>query len=387
MHWTKAGQNDGRENTLLTEADSLISAARARDRFWLKILRIVEADEKHPDCVRLVEVISYTATAFWLTSRETLQMPTAPVNLGLIGLGSSWEKRFRPALAKLASKLRVVAVYDNIVSRAEQAARETGARVVGGVAVLADRPDVQALLLLDAGWQGSAVLQLLEDRHKPLLLAAPMDVSLFELQRFHKRAESHGLTIMPAFPRRCTPASNRLQELLATQLGRPLRVEVLISPTSLQAVPFATEADFGGHAPSPQNPLLEWVDWCHYLFRAVPQQVTRRSDGQGLRLDFPSVTPNTLRIAEVSLCPTSPIADQPTFDEVRLRCERGNARMLGATEIEWTADGSMRSETLAAERTEIEVLLDHFCRRVVGGLIPVPTLEDLVRAQQCLGSH
>lgn len=55
--------------------------------------------------------------------------------------------------------------------------------------------------------------------------------------------------------------------------------------------------------------------------------------------------------------------------------------MLGPTTVEWTADGKQQSEELTAERTETEVLLDHFCRRAVGGLIPVPTLEDLMRAK------
>ncbi len=312
-------------------------------------------------------------------------MASAPVNLGLIGLGPFWESRFRPALTKLSSKLNVVAVYDNVVSRAEQAARETNARVVGGVAALADRANVQALLLLDIGWQGAAILHLLSDRRKPILLAARMDATLSELQQWHDRAVSHGVTIMPAFPRRCTPASNRLQELMATQLGRPLRAEISISPASLQAVPFATESDFGGQSPPPQDPLLEWSDWCHYLFRAVPQQVTRRGDGQGLRLDFPRLAPNgspqDTGIAELSLCLNPPVADRPMLDEVHLTCERGQARLLGPTTIEWTTDGQRQSEELTAERTETEVLLDHFCRRAVGGLIPVPTLEDLMRAK------
>ncbi len=312
-------------------------------------------------------------------------MATAPVNLGLVGLGPSWESRFRPALAKLASKLHVVAVYDNVVSRAEQAARETGARVVGGVAALADRANVHALLLLDSGWQGAATLRLLSERQKPLLLAAKLEIPPFELQQLHENAVSHGLTIMPAFPRRCTPASNRLQELLATQLGRPLRAEIAISPTSLHAIPFATDADFGGIAPSPPDPLLEWIDWCHYLFRASPQQVTRRGDRQGLRLDFPPLSSNEPRFAELSLCPTAPIPGQPTLDEVRLSCERGEARLIGPAAVEWTSDGNTQSEELTAERTETEVLLDHFCRRVVGGLIPVPTLEDLAHARLCLG--
>ena len=313
-------------------------------------------------------------------------MATTPVNLGLIGRGPFWERRFRPALAKLEPRLKVVAVYDNVLGRAEQAARETHARVVGGITTLVDRPDVQALLWLDAGWQGSSILRLLCERRKPVLMAVGCELPLSELQPLHEQAASYGLKIVPAFPKRCTPASNRLQELLATQLGRPQRIEVTISPASLEAIPFATEADFGGASPSPQDPLLEWTDWAQYVFRALPQQITRRGDRQGMRLDFaPLSTSSTAaepRIAELSLSPTPPVADQPTLDEVRLQCERGDARLLGSCLIEWTADNVSNSESLIAERTETEVLLDHFCRRVVGGLIPVPDLGDLVRARR-----
>ena len=312
-------------------------------------------------------------------------MTSAPVNLGLVGLGPLWESRYRPALKKLVAKLHVAAVYDNVASRAEHAAREMNARAVGGVAALADRVDVQALVLLDSGWQGSSTLRLLSARRKPILVATPVNAELSELQQWHEQAVAHGVTIMAAFPRRCTPASNRLQELMATQLGRPLRAEIAIAPASLQVLPFATEADFGGQLPPPQDPLLEWADWCHYLFRAAPQQMTRRGDGQGLRLDFPPLIPNGVssptRVAELSLWPTAPVADQPLLDEVRLSCERGQARLLGPTMIEWATDQGQQSEELTAERTETEVLLDHFCRRAVGGLIPVPSLEDLMRAQ------
>lgn len=316
-------------------------------------------------------------------------MASAPVNLGLIGLGPFWESRFRPALTKLSAKLQVVAVYDNVVSRAEQAARETNAHVVGGVSSLVNRADVQALLLLDAGWQGAAALRLVSHCRKPILLAARVDASQSELKQWHHQAVSHGVTAMPAFPHRCTPASNRLQELMATQLGRPLRIEVAISPASMQAVPFATESDFGGQTPPPPDPLLEWTDWCHYLFRAVPQQVTRRSDGQGWHFDFPPLSSSPLdnRVAVLSLCPEPPIIDRPTIDDVRVHCERGEARLLGSTTIEWSADGNQQSEELTAERTETEVLLDHFCRRAVGGLIPVPSLEDLMRARASLSDR
>ena len=317
-------------------------------------------------------------------------MATAPVNLGLIGLGPFWESRYRPALAKLDQRLKVVAVYDNVLSRAEQAARETHSRVVCGITTLLDRDDVQAVLWLEAGWQGSSVLRVLCERRKPVLKGAKCELPLPELLQFQQQAAAHGQTIVPAFPKRCTPASIRLQELLATQLGRPQRIEINIAPASLTAIPFATEADFGGASPPSQDPLLEWTDWSQYLLRALPQQVTRRADGQGLRLEFAAVSPagsaEQLRIVELSLSPAPPVADQPTLDEVRLQCEHGDARLLGSALIEWSSGGESNSESLTTERTETEVLLDHFCRRVVGGLIPVPDLGDLYQARRVIES-
>ncbi len=313
-------------------------------------------------------------------------MTIAPVNLGLIGLGPLWESQYRPALAKLNQRLKVVAVYDNVRSRAEQAAREMQSRFVGGITALVDRPDVQAVLWLDAGWQGPAIMQLLCEHRKPVLKAAKCDLSLSELQQVHEQAAAHGQTIVPAFPKRCTPASIRLQELLATQLGRPQRIEINIAPASLTAIPFATSADFGGATPPSQDPLLEWTDWVQYLFRAVPQQVTRDNGGQSLQLNFtPLQSSNAtteLRNVTLSFSPTPPIPDQPTCDEVCLQCEHGNARLIGSSFIEWTSGSESNTESLIAERTETEVLLDLFCRRVVGGLVPVPDLSDLIRAQQ-----
>jgi hypothetical protein len=35
---------------------------------------------------------------------------------------------------------------------------------------------------------------------------------------------------------------------------------------------------------------------------------------------------------------------------------------------------------LTGEREDLELMLDHFARRVAGGLVPVPTFEDLQHA-------
>ena len=48
----------------------------------------------------------------------------------------------------------------------------------------------------------------------------------------------------------------------------------------------------------------------------------------------------------------------------------------------WESAGKREIESLDSERAAVEVMLDHFSRRVVGGLIPVPTLDDFCRASR-----
>jgi len=37
------------------------------------------------------------------------------------------------------------------------------------------------------------------------------------------------------------------------------------------------------------------------------------------------------------------------------------------------------TESLTADRSEVEVMIDHFCRRLAGGLIPVADISDVCR--------
>ena len=78
---------------------------------------------------------------------------------------------------------------------------------------------------------------------------------------------------------------------------------------------------------------------------------------------------------------------QPWIPEIRLRCERGSAVLNSTTKLSWQLEATERThETLNADRSEEEIMLDIFCRRVVGGLVPVADLNDLLRPIQLLRS-
>jgi hypothetical protein len=72
----------------------------------------------------------------------------------------------------------------------------------------------------------------------------------------------------------------------------------------------------------------------------------------------------------------SPGENRTRYD---VRCQRGTALIESATEITWQTLAGPTTEVLTSDRADVEVMLDHFCRRVVGGLIPVADIGDVCR--------
>ena len=59
----------------------------------------------------------------------------------------------------------------------------------------------------------------------------------------------------------------------------------------------------------------------------------------------------------------------------------GVAEIRSASEVAWrSGDRPMESEKLTSDRSEHDIMLDLFCRRVAGGLIPVPDFFDVSHA-------
>jgi len=189
------------------------------------------------------------------------------VNVGIFGLGAHWETFYLPALQSLGKRMAVRAVYDPVSTRAELAARELGGAAVHGLTALAERSDVQAILLLDAAWHGDASLSIVRRQRKPVYIADRLPHNLVTLDQFHSDAIAEGLTFMPEFGRRYTPATCRLRELIATQLGRPQRILIETAFPRIDAAISPTDrvllADL----------LIGWTDWCRYVVRTKPMVI------------------------------------------------------------------------------------------------------------------
>jgi predicted dehydrogenase len=307
------------------------------------------------------------------------------INVGLVGLGPFWEQRYRPVLERFRSRIRVCAVYDPVASRAQTAAQEFNAHLVTGISALVSRADVRAVLLLENSWQGSEPFRLVLAQKKSAYIAGSLGTDVETIARRHLVGLSEGLTLMPEFSRRYTPATTRLQELMATQIGPPKHIRVKTSMPHPKC-----SAEVPGQS-NPRDFLVGLIDWCRHIVRLPPSSVEMilpepgRTDSHIetiLRIEFnKSRAGGEAPLAEFHILrgedSSSGESIQPPVPECQIECARGRAMFSDSMRISWMTTGDLHVESLASERSEVEVMLDHFCRRVVGGLIPVADLADI----------
>ena len=295
------------------------------------------------------------------------------LKIGIIGLGPHWESHYRPALGRLSRRLRVTAVYDPVASRAERAAHELGARCALSMRSLLKRNDVRAVLLLDESWHGLAPLQFAVESGKPLYITGRLSASLQDLDALCESAAGQSLVICPELRLRTAPATARIMELTATQLGAVESADVEMN-VSRQRDILAL--------------LVAVIDAAGVVIRSIPSAVERiESDAQALSFNvtFGRVASNgePLSVRIMVAHGTSP----PGISAV-LTCRSGTILQMGETGLTWRREtGDEFCELLDVERTGAEVLLDHFARRIVGGLVPIPGLDDACRILRLLAPH
>lgn len=302
------------------------------------------------------------------------------VRLGLIGLPPDWNREYPAALAELSGRVRVSAVFAHVTTRAQQALRYfPDARIQEGVLSIADRPDVDALLLLDMGWHRHSLFGQLCARQKPLYVAEHLSLDATTLEHLHATAILTGTTLMPEFRWRYTPASGRLQELLATNLGRPhcitLRTSQTLLPQFLECRDFWT---------------LDALDWCSYILKRTPHRVTVHTEQEArtITVDFESAATDSRPIRTRLVFEPPGNQRQPGVVELCIEAESGAATIPNPEQIVWSdqsGSGEM-TEDLTADRAAIHVIIDHFCRRVAGALIPVADIRDINRSLSTLSA-
>lgn len=287
----------------------------------------------------------------------------------------------------MRGRIRVQAVWNPVSAVAEQVAADWNCDAAMGLVALLQRRDVRAVLILDPGWGGAVPVKLACREGKHVFLAAQLGQAEGSWRVLHELASEHETTVMPDLGLRYTPATSRLKELIATRLGRPHQLTV--------------ESRFHGAVESNGLAMsraagampLSLIDWCGHLAGTAPESISGEEFGTTAGPEnFRELTIRYKRSAaggagiQAKIHPAFELPGQTVSEHpaagfrAEVICAHGRAVLAGSTEIAWETSSHREAESLTSERTDVEVMLDHFSRRVVGGLVPVPSLDDLCRS-------
>lgn len=270
------------------------------------------------------------------------------VRYGLIGVGKPSE--VAAILDRLGPRMRLSCVYEPVGYLAPLVAEAAGVPVVRSVRHVTKRRGVQAAVVVSAGTIGVDLCRPLLGKNLPTLWLDPQT-------QFDPRWIAGGLaerdelaTIVPAMTHRYAGSTLRLRELLVGPLGRVAAIDGT----------YATGG--GGNASATADrDLARLVDWCRWL---THPRVARES-GDRWTFSGAGVGPVTATLAPGD------------SDRLSLQTERGTAE-LTVTSLRWQTGGGDWTETdLSEERDALSVAADLFARRVIGGLVPTPTLDDV----------
>jgi predicted dehydrogenase len=300
----------------------------------------------------------------------------AQLAIGLIGLGPTWEQHYHEAVRRLSSKLCVRAVCDAVHVRAAAVANEFHAATFSCPWQLSQRSDIKAWLILDAGWFGIYPAELAVWCGRPTLFANCFGSDPQRLTVLFEHAIERGESLLAEFPQRFLPATTRLRELITTKLGPVRRISIQV-PT-----PRSDRDAAAQWLVEQQADCVGLLDWSACLIGqpAATVEYAMNSAGSRFQVSFvprPDTAANIPPLAEIVLMETAREEDRPP--RRLIECEHGSAIISSPTNIAWQTNTLRADESLLHERPPIEIILDQFCRRALGGLVPVPTLSDAVR--------
>ncbi len=312
------------------------------------------------------------------------------LRVGVVGLGRLWETRHKPSLARMSDRFQVTAVYDQVFRRAELEASHLRCAACEGLRALVERSDVDAVYLLSRQWFGLHPASLACEAGKPVYCALPLAAETTELEALVDLVETRGVPFMTEFPRRSYPATIRLRELLACELGAP---RLILGHTRLHGYDrYAIPGPTTQIAPSPLlvDPGSFLLDWCRHVFGAPFERLVGTSSRV---LDTPEIASGETDFETFSARfvgggtanlsygrhhrsvwgETSRFFPAQGF---QVYAERGAAWLEMPEKIVWSAGSGVNEERLPVEPSVGDVLNEEFYRLAREGGSPSPSLRE-----------
>ena len=337
------------------------------------------------------------------------------LQIGLIGLGTAWQTRHRPALRMLHDRFDVRAVFTPVSKLAETCAAEFQADPVDGYRALVSRSDIDAVMVLERSWTGWLPALAACEAGKSIYWASDFDFDPDRDKHIRAAIDESGVAFVTEFPRRFAPATLRLKELIATRLGTP---KLVFCHRRIDAPVDAVQARRCS-ADVARQELIEAIDWCRYVVGREPDAVTAaalggiapakiestdsrsrtdqigggadNADYQSMSLHFDADTSSPQVTAQVS-CGSYIPASWPEAagfrppSAMQICCERGVAFLDLPNTLVWFDDAGRHLESLETETPVGEQLLNQFHRAVTSLVRDLRGLDDAYQAAKILNA-
>ncbi len=304
---------------------------------------------------------------------KNIQRQPRLIQLGLIGAPDDLRQTYLPIFVKYAHRIQINSVYDPAWMCAKQAAQLLRSKATPSLLDLFHNNQIEALICLKSPW--TPLTRLADHFNKNILFLGPTSIDIAAFPSSHPSSLSGSQFCCPGLTWRYQPAMLRLLELISTKLGIAQHIE-LTFPT--------------GSTSLTQHPLVaSLLDWAFVLLGRDLHCVDIEQASTGgcskyvfqLRRKRSPHEPARLFIAQAQTL------QPPAEFSAKIVCAQGEALINSPVDLSWTLhSGSWQTEVLHQERAAVEVLIDHYCRRIAGGLIPVPAGEDLCVVEKALSA-
>jgi predicted dehydrogenase len=286
------------------------------------------------------------------------------LNVGVLGLGPRWRKRYAPALRVLSDRFRVRVICDAVQERADHEARQLGCSSAAGPTELLESADVQAVLLLDAAWYRLWPLELACRFGKPVLSAIPLDQDDEHVDALLDQVRERGLLVMLDLLPQLTPLAQYLRRLLAEQVG-PAQV-VLCDWAQRSGAEAGRLLGMAGGA---------LLNFCAGLLSAAPSSVTAMAaPAAGLTnvlLEFPEG--RAVQLVRRRVRGSGGL-------RLQIAAARGQVVAVPPRRIQWTDASGKHGHVLPRLRPPLQELLARFHQAVRTGQAAAPDLEEAARS-------
>ncbi len=325
------------------------------------------------------------------------------LRVGLIGLGDQWQTRHRPALRALSDRFEVRAVCCEVNEKSRKVAEEFKAVPMDGFRALVERDDIEAVLALSPEWYGPLPILAACEAGKAVYSSAALDVSPSLALEIRTRIEQSGVAFMAELPRRHSPATIRLKELIATRLGKP---RLLFCHERMPMESQSNSLRRGDYCPLVWRYLMEQVDWCRYLVDSDAESVIsaiHEQHDQTVDLYYQMVSLTFFPLpaggplagvrpqAQISVGHYIPQrwSDALSFkrpSSIQVVCENGIAFVDLPAGLTWFDEAGQHTESLDTERSVGEQMLLRFHRAVTSFIRKTSDPEDAYRAMKVVVS-